>query len=88
MASKIPEVKEMLVAGSRYLAGSCSIQELNGYASQLATVVRFSEAHPKIKETADEWTAMIYRRWNEWNDVKESLSEEEFRKWLKDQLFK
>ncbi len=31
---------------------------------------------------------MIYRRWNEWNDVKEPLSEEEFRKWLKDQLLK
>lgn len=88
MASKIPEVKKMLDAGRLYLAGSCSIQELNGYASQLATVVRFFEAHPKIKETADEWMAMIYRRWNECNDVREPLSEEEFRTWLKDHLLK
>ncbi|RGP55107.1 hypothetical protein ASB58_08480 [Pseudomonas abyssi] len=86
MTPQIPEVKEMLEAGRRYLAGSCSIQELNGYASQLATVVRFFEAHPKIKETADEWATMIYRRWNEWNDVKEPLSAEDFRTWLKDQL--
>jgi len=86
MTAEIPEMRSMIEAARRYLLGECTIQELNGHASECSTVARLFGAHPAIKKTADEWVAMIYRRWNEWGDVKQPLSEEAFRAWLQEQL--
>lgn len=86
MTPEITEMGAMMDAASRYLEGQCSIQELNGYAKQCATGAHFRGLHPAIKDTAEHWVSMIYRRWNEWNDVKNPLSEQEFRAWLQEQL--
>ncbi|MFV5313491.1 hypothetical protein VXN68_15040 [Acinetobacter schindleri] len=86
MNQPIAEVRRLIDAGKRYLAGSCSIQELHGHASQCATFARFMHSHPGIEQVANEWVSVIYRRWNEWGDVAEPLTEQEFRLWLTAQV--
>lgn len=86
MLWELPEVRALCGAAKDYLAGRCSIHELNGNASQLADAARLFKAHPAVKVMAEEWSGMIDRRWNEWGHVEEPVSEEEFRVWLQTQL--
>ena len=86
MSVTIVEFTNLISAARRYLAGTCSIQELYGRAAELATVSRFFGAHPAIGEIAQEWLNTIDRAWNECNHVAVPLSEAEFRSWLERQL--
>ena len=86
MATDIREFRQMLEAGRRYLAGTCSIQELNGRVNELSTAARFWRGHPALTEIAGDGSAMVDRRWNEWGHNSNPLSEEEFAAWLEDQL--
>ena len=86
MTTEISEFRQMLEAGRRYLAGACSIQELNGRVSELATAAKFWSNHPALAEVASDWSAMVDRRWNEWGHNPNPLSEQEFVAWLEGQL--
>ena len=86
MTTEIREFRLMLEAGQRYLADACSIQELNGRVSELATAAKFWGGHPALAQVAADWSAMIDRRWNEWGHSLNPLSEQEFRAWLEGQL--
>ena len=76
----------MLETGRRYLAGECSIQELNGRISDLAIAVKLWGGHPALTEGAGDWSTMVDRRWNEWGHNPNPLSEQEFVAWLEGQL--
>lgn len=86
MTTEIGEFRKMLEAGRRYLGGACSIQELNGRVSELATAAKFWGGHPALVEVAGIWSAMVDRRWNEWGHCPHPLSEQEFMAWLEEQL--
>lgn len=83
----IPELKELIKAGRRYLEGKSSIHELNGYASSLRSVATLLHAQPEVLELAEQWNCMINRRWNEWGLAEDPITEEEFCDWLKQQMF-
>jgi hypothetical protein len=83
---RILEVRELLDAAQRYLAGACSIQELNGRVGALADASKLWGGHPAFLELAAEWSGMVDRRWNERGHVATPLSEEQFRAWLLDQM--
>lgn len=76
----------MLETGKRYLAGECSMMELNGSISRCIDVAKLLDAHPAISQLAHEWSVMVNRRWNEWGHEQHPLSEQEFRDWLQQQL--
>jgi hypothetical protein len=82
----IPEFKQLFESGRLYLGGKVSICQLNGTVSYLKALARFGDAAPAVHAVLDEWCIMVNRRWNEWHMEKEPLSEEQFVKWLKDQL--
>lgn len=86
MATEIAEFRQMLEAGRRYLAGTCSIQELNGCVSELATAAKFWGGHPALAQVAGDWSAMVDRLWNEWGHCPNPISELEFLTWLDGQL--
>jgi len=86
MTTEIREFRQMLEAGRRYLAGTCSIQELNGHVSEIATAAKFWGGHPALAQIAGDWSAMVDRRWNEWGHCPNPLSEQEFLAWLEGQL--
>ncbi|GAB3096017.1 hypothetical protein [Lysobacter terrae] len=86
MTTEIREFRFMLEAGQRYLSGACSIQELNGRVSELATAAKFWGGHPAFSQIAADWSAMVDRGWNEWGQSPNPLSEQEFRAWLGEQL--
>ncbi len=69
-------------AGRRYLAGDCSIQELNGCAVNLKSNARMFGLHPAVERLADDWTESINRRWNELCEQQRPLTEAEFVWWL------
>lgn len=86
MTTEIGEFRQMLEAGRRYLAGTCSIQELNGRASELAVAAKFWRGHPALAQIAGDWAAMVDRHWNEWSHCPNLISEQEFLAWLDGEL--
>ena len=86
MTTEIAEFRQMIEAGRRYLAGTCSIQELNGRVGEFATATKFWRGHPALAQVAGDWSTMVDRRWNEWGHCPSSLSEQEFVAWLEGQL--
>lgn len=78
MTTEIGEFRQMLETGRRYLAGECSIQELNGRISDLAIAVKLWGGHPALTEVAGDWSTMVDRRWNEWGHNPNPLSEQKF----------
>jgi hypothetical protein len=78
----LSEVRELLQAGRRYLAGDCSIQELNGCAVNLKLNARMFGLHPAVERLADDWIESSNRRWNEWGEQQRPLTEAEFVRWL------
>jgi len=83
---QITELRALLVAAQRYLAGTCSIHELNGRAGALADAAKLFDGHSVFHQIANEWSKMIDRRWNECGHVACPLSEEQFRIWLIEQI--
>tara|TARA_R110002020_G_scaffold21373_80_gene72634 strand:+ start:12822 stop:13103 length:282 start_codon:yes stop_codon:yes gene_type:complete len=86
MATEIREFRQMIEAAQRYLAGGCSIQELNGRVAEAATASKFWGGHPALVQVASDWSTAVDRRWNEWGHVQNPLSENQFRSWLVQQL--
>ena len=86
MIVEIAEARAMFEAAHRYLAGQSTIQELNGRASTCAAAAHSFGGHPAIKQIAEDWMAVIDRRWNEFGHVTHPLCEIEFRNWLLGQL--
>jgi len=86
MTTEIAEFRQMIEAGRRYLAGTCSIQELNGRVDEFATATKFWRGHPALAQVAGDWSTMVDRRWNEWGHCPSPLSEQEFVAWLEGQL--
>lgn len=86
MTVTITELRQLLEAAQRYLAGACSIQELNGRVGALADGVKLWNGHSALSQVADEWSVMVDRRWNEWGHVANPVSEEQFRSWLVEQI--
>ena len=84
---KIPELKELIKAGKYYLEGKSSIHELNGYASSFKSAATLLHAQPEVLDLAEQWYNMVNRRWNEWGLAEDPITEEEFRNWLKQQMF-
>jgi hypothetical protein len=76
----------MLDAGHRYLAGECSLAELNGCVAYCLDASRFWSEHKAIGEVATEWSQMVDRRWNECGHHSDPLGEDAFVSWLAAQL--
>jgi hypothetical protein len=83
---EIVEYRRMLDAGRRYLAGSCSIAELNGCVACCIDAAKFWNGHRALGEVAMEWRNMVDRRWNEWGHHRDPLTEHDFLSWLAAQL--
>ncbi|MBE5314778.1 MAG: hypothetical protein H4O13_05170 [Xanthomonadales bacterium] len=86
MTTEIREFRRMIDAAKRYLAQECSIQELYGRVGDVATASKFLGGHPALVQIADDWSAVIDRRWNECGHVPDPLSEAKFRSWLAQQI--
>ncbi len=86
MTAVIPEVKEMVDCAKRFLADETNIHELHGHAQQCKTAARLFSEKSAIYDLADEWVIMSYRFWNEWGDVKDPITKNEFKKWLNEQI--
>lgn len=86
MIQEIPELKAMINCGKRFLTHKSTIHELHGHAQQLKIAVGLFDSSKAIGDLAEEWITMTYRHWNEWGDVKEPLSKEEFKAWLSKQI--
>ncbi|WP_419690500.1 hypothetical protein ACN22W_34325 [Burkholderia theae] len=83
---QITEFRRLQDGGRRYLDDTCSIQELNGLASQCLEACKFWHGHPELIRATQEWIAMIDRRWNESRHLMDAVDENTFRDWLRDQL--
>ncbi|MFD2097610.1 hypothetical protein ACFSJ3_16590 [Corallincola platygyrae] len=79
-------MKALLRIGDLYLQGESSIHELSGIANALKTKALAIQGSPAYLEIAEEWLGMITRHWNEWGLAEDPVSEEDFRKWLTEQL--
>lgn len=86
MSVQITEFRRLLDGGRRYLDGACSIQELNGLAAQCLDASKFWHGHPALVRAAQDWAAMIDRRWNEWSHSPSPVDEHTFREWVRGQL--
>ena len=86
MTQEIPEVKDMIDCAKRFMADETNIHELHGHAQQLKTAAHLFGGNSAISDLAEEWIKMSYRYWNEWGDVKDPLTKEDFKKWLTEQI--
>lgn len=86
MTTEIREFRRMLEAGRRYLSGACTIQELNGFVSELTTAVKFFGGHAALAQIASDWSTMVDRHWNEWGHCPNPLTLEQFHVWLEERL--
>lgn len=74
--------RSLINEGMNYLEGNSSLSALNGY------IVRAKECSPSplFIDLLNDWETMVNKRWNEWGLENEPLSEDAFRKWLKEHL--
>ena len=86
MTQEIPEVKALIECAKRFIADETNIHELHGHAQQLKMAADMFGRNSAINNLAEEWVEMSYSYWNEWNDVEEPHSKEQFKQWLSKQL--
>ena len=81
----LPEIREILNIFKAYLEKKSSIQELYCYVKNCYDIAN-NNAHEEIILLLEDWLEMINRRWNEWGEQKNPISDEEFCEWLKKQI--
>jgi len=80
MTLPIPEVREMVEAATRYLAGEIHFSDLVGPTERCEWWSRVYGAHPAIRRLAKDWQTWVDQVWNEWHQHRDSLPEPELRR--------
>ncbi|MFT3765664.1 MAG: hypothetical protein QM820_09130 [Minicystis sp.] len=80
MTSPLPEVREMVAAAKRYVAGEIHFSYLVDPIERCDFWARVYGVHPAIRQLAAEWKVLVDRTWNEWGQHPVKLSEAELRR--------
>ena len=80
MVLPLPEVREMVEAGKRYIAGQVHFSHLVGPTERCEWWARVYGVHPAIWQLARDWQLWVDQVWNEGGQHPVRLSESELRR--------
>jgi hypothetical protein len=83
-----PDLRHLFRAARAYLEGAANIQELNGAVAQAMATARLGGFSEQIVRCLESWQLVIHHRWNEWGTDEASLSESDFKAWLREHLLR
>lgn len=75
----VPEVRDMVRLAREYLAGRTHFSALHAAAAECLLWLKVYKIHSGIRQLADDWTKWTCRRWNEWGQHAEPLTDQELR---------
>ena len=80
MTLPLPEVREMVAAAVRYLAGEIHFSCLAGPTQDCRFWARVYGLHPGIQCLASDWTLWVDQVWNEYGQYEKAMPESELRR--------
>ena len=80
MTLPLPEVREMVEAAKRYVAGEIHYSDLAGPTERCVWWSRVYGVHPAIPQLARDWQLWVDQVWNEWGQHPVKLPESELRR--------
>jgi hypothetical protein len=80
------EFRKLVATARLYLDGEVDYLTMYYTCHEAAKVVRCLAGDARIKQTVFDYEAMAERSRNEWSPQSDSISEAEFREWLRNQL--
>ena len=86
--SIIPEFREMITTGRKYLLGEAHFMEVRGCAVTCEKAAQLFSAADEIREMAASWNRIIETHWNEWGLVAEEdlVSANDLREFIRKDL--
>jgi hypothetical protein len=81
-----PDVRRLFAAARGYLQGVVTIHELNGAITHALNAAQLGGSSGPIVEYLQSWRSAVNGRWNELGTEEHALSEDAFKRWLREQL--
>jgi hypothetical protein len=79
------EMRELIAASKRYLAGAAGLAELHGYIGQCEQSPSVQNS-PALAESISLLRKLLEKTWNEWGISPNPLPRREFDEWLQMQV--
>ena len=80
MTLPLPEVREMVEAARRYVAGEVHFSYLVGPTERCDLWAKVYGVHPAIRRLAADWKTWVDQTWNEWGQHPVALPVTELRR--------
>ena len=82
----LPEIKNLVEVSRQYLQDELTVHELNGWVQDCQAKSVALGLDEQIQLILLEYKQMLGRAWDEWSLQENPISEEEFKKWIRDEF--
>ncbi len=82
----LPEIKNLVEVSRQYLKDEITVHELNGWVQDCYAKSVVLGLDEQIQLILLEYKEMLGRAWDEWNLQENPISEQEFKKWIRDEF--